>query len=90
MKRLIRCTSDTPEGFRKYLQQFVSDDFTEEDIEEMVRDAYNPANAEELLTPEVEREIYKNYGRRDGDEICRLIELGHSVDDAIQTVIVGD
>ena len=87
MKRLIRCTSDTPEGFREYLRQFISDDFTEDDIEDMVRDAFDPTHKEELLTSELENEIYQNFNRKDADEICRLIELGYSVDNAIQTVI---
>lgn len=86
MKRLV--FSNDIDGYREYLRQFLGDDFTEQDLEDMVNDAFpSDREPEVLLTPELEKEIRSQFSRKDADEICNLIELGHSTDDAIQTVL---
>lgn len=86
MKRYVR--ADAKDDFREYLQQFKGDDLTDQDIENMVYDAFRPeAKHEVLLTPELEDKIYREFSPEDADEICALIECGYSVDAAIQSVI---
>lgn len=86
MKRLV--FSNDIDGYREYLRQFLGDDFTEQDLEDMVNDAFpSDREPEVLLTPELEKEIRSQFSRKDADEICNLIALGHSTDDAIQTVL---
>ncbi len=58
--------------------------FSKEEIEEMIKSADEP-----LLPPDLEEQIYSEFSTRDADDICALIEMGYSVDAAIQTVL-GD
>ena len=55
--------------------------FSKEEIEEMIR------SADEPLPPDLEEQIYSEFSTRDAEDICMLIEMGHSVDSAIQTVM---
>ena len=57
--------------------------FSKEEIEEMIK------SADEPLPPDLEEQIYSEFSARDAEDICALIEMGHSVDSAIQTVL-GD
>lgn len=90
MKRYIKSNymGNTPDEFRKYLKTYLGDDLSDQDIEDMVNDAF-PKNRkpEVLLTPELENQIYSEFPRKQADEICSLIECGYSVDNAIQTVL---
>lgn len=96
MKRYIKSTRDADfleekEMFRNYLKEFQGD-LTDQDIEDMVNDAYpnHPRQTEEYLTPELERQIYDEFDPTIAEEICALVECGYSVDNAIQTVISED
>lgn len=90
MKRYIKSNymGNTPDEFRKYLKTYLGDDLSDQDIEDMVNDAF-PKNRkpEVLLTSELESQIYSEFPRKQADEICSLIECGYSVDNAIQTVL---
>ena len=55
--------------------------FSKEEIEEMIK------SADEPLPSDLEEQIYSEFSTRDADDICALIEMGHSVDSAIQTVM---
>ena len=88
MKRYIKSSSNKKDEYRNYLKQYQGDDLSDQDIEDMVNDAFPEKRGEEkLLTPELERDIYRNFVPKDADEICALIECGYSVDNAIQTVL---
>jgi len=93
MKRYIKSARsaeflEEKEMFRKYLKE-LQNGLTDQDIEDMVNDAYpdQPRDLESALTPELKKQIYKEFGRKDGAEICDLIESGYTVDGAIQTVL---
>lgn len=55
--------------------------FSKAEIEEMIK------SADEPLPSDLEEQIYSEFSTRDADDICALIEMGHSVDSAIQTVM---
>lgn len=86
MYRYIK--TNNQDDFRKYLKTYLGDDLTNQDIEDMVNDAF-PQNTESetLLSPELKKQIHSEFSKQDADNICRLVELGYSVDNAIQTVL---
>lgn len=93
MKRYIKSARsaeflEEKEMFRSYLKEQQLG-LSDQDIEDMVNDAYpdQPRDLENVLTPELKKKIYKEFGRKDGVEICDLIQSGYTVDSAIQTVL---
>jgi len=87
MKRYIRSNKidEYKATLRKY--GFADEDldlFTDDEITSIITyDDYE-------VTPELRKQLYTEFSRADADEICRLIELGYSVDNAIQTVVTRD
>lgn len=85
MKRYIR--SNKIDDYKAKLRKY---GFTDEDLNQFT-DAEIIAIAtdgdETEVSPELEKQLYSEFGPVAAKEICALIECGYSVDNAIQTVL---
>ena len=85
MKRYIR--SNKIDEYKAQLRKY---GFTDEDLEQFTDEEITEIatyDEESEFSPEFKSQLYSEFSAAEADEICRLIELGYSVDNAIQTML---